>query len=73
MKRFVLALALLLALGGTAMAKPKTYEGKIQLTTGGTSITVRCEAESGAQARKIVEAQYGDKLKRWTKAPQPVH
>lgn len=72
MKHFALALATTLAFGETAMAKPKTYEGKIQLTTGGTSISVRCEAESGSQARKIIEAQYGDRLKRWTKSPQPV-
>lgn len=50
----------------------KTYEGRIVLKPGGSSIPVRAEASNPSEAKKIIEAQYAGKIKQWAKTPNPV-
>lgn len=67
--RFILATAILL-MGSTVMAK--TYEGRIVLKDGpATSVPVSAEANSPSEAKRIIEAQYHGRIKRWFKTPSP--
>ncbi len=50
----------------------KTYEGRIYLKSGGSSVAVRAEANSPSAAKKIIEAQFAGQIKRWARSPNPV-
>ena len=53
------------------MTTQKMYEAKITPATGGSPITVKVPANDPAQAKKIIEQQYGP-IKSWYKSPQQV-
>ena len=52
--------------------KLKTYQAKISLKSGGSSLLVSIQARNPHDAKKLLEAQYAGQIKSWAQSPREV-